>query len=99
MSSSGFPLNPVAQRYAHAMLVHCRRHNKPAAHAIAGVSAGRPDCGIVASEQMFERLDAESTSRPLSLVDRMMVRQASGQSLSTYVHAVEQLFDDVIECT
>jgi hypothetical protein len=29
----------------------------------------------------------------------MMVRQASGQSLSTYVHAVEQLFDDVIECT
>jgi hypothetical protein len=48
MSSSGVPLNPVAQRDAHAMLVQCCRHNKTAAHAIAGVSAGQPDCGTAA---------------------------------------------------
>jgi hypothetical protein len=80
------------------MLVQCRRHNKPAANAIAGVSAGRPDCWIVASELVFERLDAQSISRTLSLVDRMMVRQAFGQSRFAYVHAVKQLFDDVNEC-
>jgi hypothetical protein len=31
LSSSGVPLNPVAQRFAHAMLVQCCRQNKPAA--------------------------------------------------------------------
>jgi hypothetical protein len=45
--SSGVPLNPVAQRFANAMLVQCR-HNKPVAQAIAGVLAGRLDCGTAA---------------------------------------------------
>jgi hypothetical protein len=79
MSSFGVPLNPVAQRYAHAtMLVQCCRRNKPAAHAIAGVSAGRHDYETVAWEMMCERLDAQSISRTLPLLDRTMVRQASG---------------------
>jgi hypothetical protein len=58
MSSFCVPLNPVAQRYAHAMLVRCCRHNKFAAQAIAGVLAGRPDCGTAAWEFLCERLDA-----------------------------------------
>jgi hypothetical protein len=49
MSSSGVPLNPLAQRYAHAMLVQCCRHSNRAAHAIAGVSAGRGG-GVVGCE-------------------------------------------------
>jgi hypothetical protein len=50
LSSSGVPLNPVAQRYAHAMLVQCCRHNKPYAQTIARVPARRPDCGTTAWE-------------------------------------------------
>ena len=48
LSPSGVPLNPVAQRCAHAMLVQFCRQNKQAAQAIAGVPAGRPDCGTAA---------------------------------------------------
>jgi hypothetical protein len=98
MSSSDVPLNPVAQRFAHAMLVQCCRQNKPDAQAIEGVPAGRPDCGTAAWEMLCERLDAQSILRTLSLLDRMMVRQAFGQSVSTYVHAVKQHFDELNEC-
>ena len=98
LSSSGVPLNPVAQRFAHAMLVQCCRQNKPAAQAIAGVPARRPDCGTAAWEMLCDRLDAQSISRTLSLLDRMMVRQASGQSVSAYVHAVKLCFDELNEC-
>jgi hypothetical protein len=78
LSSYGVPLNPVAQRFAHAMLVQCCRQNKPVAQAIADVPAGRSDCGTAAWEMLCERLDAQSISSTLSLLDRMMVRQASG---------------------
>jgi hypothetical protein len=78
MSSSGVPLNTVAQRYAHAMLVQCCRHNKPLAHAIVGASARRHDFGKAAWEGLCERLDAQSIPGTLSLLDRMMVRQAFG---------------------
>jgi hypothetical protein len=98
LSSSGGPLSPVAQRYAHAMLVQCCRQNKHDAQTIAGVRAGRPDCGTAAWEMLCERLDAQSISRTLSLLDRMIVRQACGQSVSAYVHAVKQHFDDLNEC-
>jgi hypothetical protein len=98
LSSSGVPLNPVAQRFAHAMLVQCCRQNKPAAQAIAGVPAGRPDCGTAAWEMLCERLDAQSISRTVSLLDRLMVCQASGQSISAYVHAVKHCFDELNEC-
>jgi hypothetical protein len=98
LSSSGVPLNPVAQRYAHAMLVKCCRQNKPAAQTIAGVPTARPDCGTAAWEMLCERLDAQSISRTLSLLDRMMVRQAYGQSVSAYVHAVKQHLDEINEC-
>jgi hypothetical protein len=48
---------------------------------------------------MCERLDAQSISRTLSLLDRMMFRQAFGQSVFAYVHAVKHhLFDDMNEC-
>jgi hypothetical protein len=80
------------------MLVQCCRQNKPAAQAIAGVPAGRPDCGTAAWEMLCERLDAQSISRTLSLLDRMMVRHAYGQSVSAYVHAVKQHFDELNEC-
>jgi hypothetical protein len=42
LSSSGVPLNPISQRFAHAMLVQCGGHSKAAAQAIASVPAGRP---------------------------------------------------------
>jgi hypothetical protein len=45
-----------------------------------------------------ERLDAQSISRTLSLFDCMMVRQASGQCVSAYVHVVKQCFDELNEC-
>jgi hypothetical protein len=98
MSSYGVPLNPVAQLFAHAMLVQCCRQNNPAAQAIAGVPAGRPDCGTAVWEMLCEGLDAQSISRTLSLLDRMMVRQASGQFVSAYVHAMKQHFDELNEC-
>jgi hypothetical protein len=86
LSLSCVPINPIAQRYAHAMLPHLCRHSKPAAHAIAGVSAGLHDCGTVAWE-MCERHDAQSISRTHSLLDRMMVRHASGHAVSDYVQS------------
>jgi hypothetical protein len=43
-------------------------------------------------------MDAQSISRTLSLLDRMMVRQASGMSVFAYVHAVKQLIDELNEC-
>jgi hypothetical protein len=98
LSSSGVPVNPVAQRLAHAMLVQSCRQNKPAAQAIAGVPVGRPDCGTAAWEMLCERPDAQFISPTLSLLDRMMVRKASGQSVSAYVHAVKQHFDELNEC-
>jgi hypothetical protein len=98
LSSSGVPLNIVAQRYAHAMLVQCCRHNKHVAQAIAGVSVGRPDRGTLAWQVMCERLDAQAISRTLSLMDRIMVRQASRQFVYAYVHAVKQHFGDLNEC-
>jgi hypothetical protein len=55
LSSSGVPLNTIAQRFAHAMLVQCCRHNKAAAQAIASVRAGRPECGTAACELLCER--------------------------------------------
>jgi hypothetical protein len=98
LSSSGVPLNPIAQRFTHAMLVQCCRHNKAAAQAIASVPAGRPECGTSAWELLGERLDAQSISRTMSLLDRIMVRQAFGQSVSAYVHAVKHHFDELNEC-
>jgi hypothetical protein len=98
MLSPGVPMNPVAQRYAHAMLVQCCRQNKHAAQTIARVPSGRPDCGTTDWEMLCERLDAQSTSRTLSLLDRMMVRHASRQSVSAYVHVVKQHFDELNEC-
>jgi hypothetical protein len=98
MSSSRVPLNLVAQRYAYATMVQCCRHNKPAPHASAGAPAVRPDCGTAPWEMLCERLGAQSISRTLSLLDRMMVRQTSGQSVSAYGHAVKQHFDDLNEC-
>jgi hypothetical protein len=97
LSSYGVPLNPVAQRCAHAMLVQCCGHNKRATHAIAGVSAGRPNCRAYAWKRLCERLYAQSISRTLSLMDRMMVRQASCRSVYAYVHAIKQHFDDLNE--
>jgi hypothetical protein len=47
---------------------------------------------------LCERLDAQSISRTVSLLDRMMVRQASGHSVSAYVHAIKQHFDELNEC-
>jgi hypothetical protein len=47
---------------------------------------------------LCERLDAQSISRTLSLLDRMMVRQTYGQYVSAYVHAVKQCFDELNEC-
>jgi hypothetical protein len=47
---------------------------------------------------LCERHDAQSISRTLSLLNRMMVRQASSQSVSAYVHAVKQHFDELNEC-
>jgi hypothetical protein len=34
MSSSGVPLNPIAQRYAHAMLVQCCQHTTCMLHML-----------------------------------------------------------------
>jgi hypothetical protein len=68
------------------------------AQAIASVLAGRPDYGTAALEVLCERLDAQSISRTLLLMVRMMVRQASSHSVSAYVHAVKQHFDDLNEC-
>jgi hypothetical protein len=62
MSSPGVPLNPVAQRYAHAMLVQCCRYNIPIAQAIAGVSAGRHDCGTAAWDWMYSPSRAQCHS-------------------------------------
>jgi hypothetical protein len=80
------------------MLVQCCRYDKPAAQAIAGVPAGRPDCGTAAWEMLCERIDAQSIFRTLSLLDRMIVRQAFGSSVSAYVHVVKQHFDELNEC-
>jgi hypothetical protein len=43
-------------------------------------------------------MDAQSISRTLSLLDRIMVRQASGQSVSAYVHAIKHHFHELNEC-
>jgi hypothetical protein len=80
------------------MLAQCCRNNKPDALAIACVSEGEHDCGTAAWELLCERLDAQSISRTLSLLVSMMVRHTSCQSVSAYVHAVRQHFDDLNDC-
>jgi hypothetical protein len=43
-------------------------------------------------------LDAQSISRTLSLLDQMMVRHASGESVSANVYAARHHFDELYEC-
>jgi hypothetical protein len=47
---------------------------------------------------LCERLDAQSISRTLSLLEWMMVRHVSGHYVSAYIHATRQHFDDMNEC-
>jgi hypothetical protein len=79
-------------------VVHCVKNHKAASHALARVSACRPDCGTIAWELMCETLDAQSISRALSQLNKIIVMQATAQSLSAYVHKARQYFDELNDC-
>jgi hypothetical protein len=61
------------------------------------VSPARQDCAAAAWDILCERLDCRSFARSLSLLENLMVRQRSSQSLSDYVHSMRQTFDDYDE--
>jgi hypothetical protein len=90
---SGVWLDEPAQHYAYTLLLHAATPNQRVDQAMKCVSPARHDCAAAAWDILCERFDRRSFARSLSLLDNLMVRQRSGQSLSDYVHCMRQTFD------
>jgi hypothetical protein len=78
-------------------MLHAACENKRANQAVRCVSAARPDCATTGWDMRCERLDGRSFARSLSLLDSLVLRQRSGQSLTEYVHFMRQAFDNYNE--
>jgi hypothetical protein len=91
---SGVWLDEPAQHYAYTLLLHAASANQRADQAMKCVFPARLDCAAAAWDTLCERLDCRSFARSMSLLENMMVRQRTGQSLSDYVHSMRQTFDD-----